>query len=239
MTPVDKREFDNEDFWDRRYRALPELGSGPGSRGYAAWFKRRFVLDYLREHRFESIIDIGCGDLCWLEPEEPLPASYVGVDISKTVLDANRAKFPELTFIQHDIVKQPLGQVADLTICFDVLIHQTDQSSFESALRNTLACIGERGLISYKAPDRKLADFPPELPPEVESDEEAFQDAFQAQRLSKKFEPARTTFFGDLRKSVGRVAPGLKIRPAARYRSHPAAPGLPAPRAQVVYEISR
>lgn len=224
---ADNREFDNRDFWDRRYAALPVLGSGPGSRGYAAWFKRRLVLDYLHEHSIESILDIGCGDLCWLEPKEPLPARYVGVDISKTVIDANRAAFPHLTFVQHDIAEQPFGQVADLTICFDVLIHQTNQSSFESALRHTLACIGERGLISYKAPDRKPEDLPPELPPEVESGEAAFQKALQEQRLSAYFEPARTTFFGDLSECVPRIEPALGIRPVARYRS------------QVVYEISR
>jgi hypothetical protein len=72
----------NKEFWDNRYLECPALGSGPGSRGYVIVKKKRLVSNALESLRATSIIDIGCGDLCWLDNDFVNRYAYTGLDIS-------------------------------------------------------------------------------------------------------------------------------------------------------------
>ncbi len=47
--------MDNRSFWDKRYSVAPQLGSGRGSRGYAAIRKNELVRRAIREHKITSI----------------------------------------------------------------------------------------------------------------------------------------------------------------------------------------
>src|SRR5262249_54758766 len=101
--------MDNRVFWNERYRSLPSLGSGPGSRAYAAWIKRRLIDATIARHNVRSILDIGCGDLHWFPRQPHADVAYTGVDISEVVVEQNRAKLPNAEFLVHDIAVQPLG----------------------------------------------------------------------------------------------------------------------------------
>jgi hypothetical protein len=79
---VELLKMDNRAFWNNRYSTLPQLGSGPGSRGWAADFKRQLVTEIVSAYQPQVLLDIGCGDQCWLSHDLLSKVSYIGVDIS-------------------------------------------------------------------------------------------------------------------------------------------------------------
>jgi hypothetical protein len=148
-------------FWDNRYRSFPELGSGPGSRGYAALYKRRLVKAAVKQFSVSSIVDIGCGDLCWLDEEILECCSYRGVDVSPVAIERAKVAYPSLPFDVCDVTAPAFDIKGDLVVSFDVLIHQTDAHSFRIALGNTLQAINRIGLVSYMTPPLPDGSFPP------------------------------------------------------------------------------
>src|SRR5882724_4063685 len=95
--------MDNAAFWNERYRCNLHLGSGPGSRGYAAFYKNKLIKEIIFRFDIKSIVDIGCGDLCWLDKPIVESASYMGIDISTAAIDLARRAWPSLKFAVHDV----------------------------------------------------------------------------------------------------------------------------------------
>jgi 2-polyprenyl-3-methyl-5-hydroxy-6-metoxy-1,4-benzoquinol methylase len=141
-------EFDNGDFWDRRYRDDPELGSGIGSRGANLLYKQAIVRAFIEKIRPESILDVGCGDHETLRAFHDLPG-YLGLDVSAIVVAQNRVKFPGRAFVHRDFAAQPsCGESADAVLCLEVLIHQHQPDTYERMVRNLVAAAREGGLVS-------------------------------------------------------------------------------------------
>jgi hypothetical protein len=153
--------LDNAKFWNERYLQLPQLGSGPGSRGYAAVYKNALVKKIVIRHEIHSIVDIGCGDLCWLDLEILEGRSYFGLDISTVAIERAQAAYPSLQFAVYDATAEPIHVKGDLVVSFDLLIHQLDIRSFRAALGNTLAAIGKIGLLNYSTPPLMDGILPP------------------------------------------------------------------------------
>jgi SAM-dependent methyltransferase len=215
--------MDNQNFWNERYRRLPELGSGPGSRAYAAWIKQRLIRDVVAKHRIRSILDIGCGDLCWLREDLIEGVAYCGCDISDVIVERNRARFPQLDFLLHDVASAPLRHTAELIVCFDVLIHQIELEAFRRALRHVLAAVSHIGLISYLTPGGASAPVMPDAPAEVLLEEAELMRLLQ----DPGFPRAQTAFHGDLIQQIGRIAPDVGARAVGAYP------------AQTIYEVTR
>jgi hypothetical protein len=108
-----------------------------------------------------SIVDIGCGDVCWLDQDILKGCSYLGLDISTVAIEQAKAAHPFLQFAVYDVTAQPVGVESDLVVGFDVLIHQIDFRSFRVALGNMLAAIRKIGLIAYRTPPMVDGSFPP------------------------------------------------------------------------------
>jgi SAM-dependent methyltransferase len=216
--------MDNAKFWDDRYRSFPQLGSGPGSRGYAAAYKNRLVKAAIKLYGICSIVDIGCGDLCWLDPDIVESCSYVGLDISAVAVERARAAYPSLAFAAYDVTVQRVDSEADLVICFDVLIHQTDLQMFCVALNNILSAIRKIGLISYLTPPMPDGTFPPAATldatstcaPELER-EFAFC-RMMAQAMPGSLERAETAFHKPLPIAVAGLGYDLDLSTVGRYR---------------------
>jgi SAM-dependent methyltransferase len=215
--------MDNQRFWNERYERMPELGSGPGSRAYGAWVKRRLIRKIVADHQTRSILDIGCGDLCWLEDDLVAKIAYCGCDISKVVIERNQARFPQLQFLHHDVAGAALPQTADLIVCFDVLIHQIERDAFERALCHVLTSLSCKGLISYQTPHGLRVPMLPDTPADVLRHEEELLRFLKDARFPR----AEVAFHGDLIQQISRLAPELTARPVASY--------FP----QTIYEVSR
>jgi hypothetical protein len=147
--------FENRIFWDMRYRYFAERGSGVGSRGEHAEYKRRL----LREQGVESaasVLDVGCGDL---EVVSPLAiARYVGLDASPASLELARRKRPDWEF---RLGLDPDAEPAEMVLCFEVLIHQPAPRAYRE-LVGYLAAKTRRSLIvsGYDAGDDAIERNP-------------------------------------------------------------------------------
>lgn len=205
--------MDNQKFWNERYCSLPDLGSGPGSRAYAAWVKQRLIAETVAKRNIRSILDIGCGDLCWLQAVPLERVTYTGVDISNVIVARNRANFPQYRFLLHDVANAPLRLTADLVVCLDVLIHQIPLEQFRCALRNVLSSISNIGLISYLTPEGSCTQALPDMPADVLDKEEALLRFLH----SADFPKAQTARHGDLSVEIARNAPNASATAIASY----------------------
>lgn len=215
--------MDNQAFWNHRYRTLPQLGSGPGSRGYAALYKNALVHDFILKGGVRSILDIGCGDLCWLDDRITRACTYIGADISEVVIRNNAAAHPGLRFLLHDIADGPIGLTADLVVSFDVLIHQTDRPTFVDAIKNTLGAMRNLALVSYFTPPLADGTFPPAATLDrgvadagMIAEEERFQHLLS--ELPSNRPKGETAFYGPLSALIGDSRPDLETRAVGKYR---------------------
>ena len=70
----------------------------------------------------KRVIDCGCGDLNWLPDVDLSGASYVGFDVSPSVVADLKIRFPDKDLRVSDICDGKLAP-ADLALCRDVLVH--------------------------------------------------------------------------------------------------------------------
>jgi SAM-dependent methyltransferase len=119
----------------------------------APFHRRRMILELAGEVRFDSVIDIGCGNGEVLQAfGRRFPrARLVGADLSAKVIEDNRARFPSITFAQLDLGAGALDQSADLVVCTEVVEHVED---WEAALRNLRAMC--RGHLVLTVPSGKV-----------------------------------------------------------------------------------
>jgi SAM-dependent methyltransferase len=141
--------FDNALFWNHRYERDPALGSGIGSRGQNLLHKRATVSAFLNQVKPKEVLDVGCGD-CEVLSGMELAASYLGVDISSSIIARNERRFADKAFACLDFAA--LVDVhkyrADTVLCFEVLIHQHRWDEYVRLVANLVAATRKRGLIS-------------------------------------------------------------------------------------------
>ena len=230
-----KNLIDNRTFWDERYTKGEWLGSGPGSRGYAKAFKRSLMDQVIRRNGINSIADVGCGDLCWIDGSEADyldDIDYTGYDISQVLIARNRSRYPGLKFELFDIVGQALPEPADLLVCFDVLIHQVEKEKFRLSLKNLLDSMADHALISYRTQNSTKEDLSLLHLPGMKEEERQFRELIERKKREKAGSEKRnklinTANHGDLSFHITDIRPELKSRVIASYRY------------QTIYEITR
>lgn len=118
--------FPNETFWNWRYKLNPRLGSGIGSRGRPLKDKRRLLQGAATKVQPTSVLDVGCGDG---EATRGLPLTgYTGLDVSEEAIRLARRTRPDGSFHVATVTDWP--KPAELTICLDVLIHQSAAETY-------------------------------------------------------------------------------------------------------------
>ena len=132
------------DYWEQRY----EMGgkSGVGSTGQFAQFKADVINKFVRKHGVCSVIEFGCGDGDQLALADY--PEYLGCDISRTAINACRARFSEDTTKSFILLQEYSGQRADLTLSLDVIYHLVEEEQF-SAHMERLFSASKRFVIIY------------------------------------------------------------------------------------------
>jgi hypothetical protein len=120
--------FDNRVFWDLRYSLFPKRGSGVGSRGENAIYKRRLLQDHGVE-TVGSVLDVGCGDLEVVKALNIM--DYVGIDQSPYALEMARQLRPDWQF---RLGFPPDVKSADMALCLEVLIHQKTAGAYRTLI---------------------------------------------------------------------------------------------------------
>lgn len=152
-----RESFDNTAFWGARYFSHPELGSGLGSRGEVLQQKRDLLSRTVEMLNASCVIDVGGGDGL---VSEGLPAgvSVVALDVATTARDLYLDRVPYALWLNHDICEAPAPGGADLTVCFDLLIHQPNRSSYDAAVGHLAQGEGALLVSGFDAPP---VDFGP------------------------------------------------------------------------------
>lgn len=113
--------------FDRIYRSnfwgSAESRSGLGSEGnYTRGYRARLT-DCLEDLHARKIFDAPCGDLNWVAPLARDPRiDYFGGDISRTLVDDLKRRWPDLALRQFDICTDSFPE-ADVWHCRDCLFH--------------------------------------------------------------------------------------------------------------------
>lgn len=142
--------FDNGLFWNRRYLMDPELGSGVGSRGAVASYKRGLLERTVATVQPASILDVGCGDMA---VSAILPATgYLGIDVAAAAIEANAVRFADRDFRCGDLLDMALD-ARDLVICLDVLIHVAAADRYRALVTRCVELAAHAGIVAaYESP---------------------------------------------------------------------------------------
>lgn len=111
--------------------------SGAGSEGKWAEDYASFVSSYIRVNGCRTILDLGCGDFLVGQRISPGVETYLAGDISKTIIEINRAKFGHLTNVRFQIINvlEDTLPNSDLILIRQVFQHLSN-AQIETALRN-------------------------------------------------------------------------------------------------------
>ena len=128
-------------YWEQRY--VMGGNSGAGSYGKLAKFKAEIVNLFVENNGIKSVIDFGCGDGNQLSLFSfPNHISYIGLDVSKTVLKLCIDRFKDdvtKNFFLYDpeCFEDNSGIFrADLVLSLDVIYHLIEDNIFELYMKH-------------------------------------------------------------------------------------------------------
>ncbi len=98
--------------------------SGPGSDLNQTIEIRKQLPIIFNDLTISSILDIPCGDFCWMKEIKFNLIDYIGADVVDEIIHNNIEKFStdRIKFIKLDILQDDLPTV-DMIICRDLFIH--------------------------------------------------------------------------------------------------------------------
>jgi 2-polyprenyl-3-methyl-5-hydroxy-6-metoxy-1,4-benzoquinol methylase len=127
-------DTDNRNFFSNIYRdnlwCSTHSRSGPGSEGLFADQKTACISSLLQELDIRTILDIGCGDLHWMQQLANSLDQYLGVDIVPELIAHNNARYAssQVRFMDTDLTQmrnhaEPTNISWDLVLCLDIFGH--------------------------------------------------------------------------------------------------------------------
>jgi hypothetical protein len=146
--------FDSARYWENRY--AEGRNSGAGSYNRLARFKAEIINDFVARHHVRSVIEFGCGDGSQLELAHY--PSYIGIDVSPTVLAATADRFATdatKRFVHSSEVRPE--HRAELALSLDVIYHLVEDAVFDEYMRQ-LFDSATRFVIIYSSNEDRVAD---------------------------------------------------------------------------------
>jgi hypothetical protein len=131
-------------YWEQRYSAGGN--SGVGSYALFAQFKADVLNRFVAAHRVQTIAEFGCGDGNQLSLATY--PSYVGFDVSSTVISQCRERFKMDHSKAFHLVNEYQGQTFDLALSLDVIYHLVEDDVYTHYMR-TLFQASNRYVIIY------------------------------------------------------------------------------------------
>lgn len=136
----------SENYWEQRYAQGGD--SGAGSFGKFAEFKADVINRFIKEHSVSSVIEFGCGDGSQLQLANY--PHYTGFDISETAIALCQEKFAFDATKKFLLMKEYMGERADLTLSLDVIYHLVEDDVFENHMK-ILFDASERYAVIYSS----------------------------------------------------------------------------------------
>lgn len=144
------------EYWEERYTRNGD--SGDGSYGRLARFKAEVINDFVSRNHVKRVVEFGCGDGAQLQlmryPE------YVGIDVSKKIIDRCRETFIlDTTKHFYHVTDNAVNQVkGDLSLSLDVIYHLVEDDVYETYMRQ-LFFASKSWVIIYSSDFDKAADL--------------------------------------------------------------------------------
>lgn len=111
---------------------------GPGSTIAAAKYIIRELPLLVERYNINSILDLACGDYNWMRKVKfNSDMTYIGTDYNASMIEVNKARYPNIDFRVIDAVNDPIPAV-DLVFCRDLFIHFPFEDT-KKALQNIKA----------------------------------------------------------------------------------------------------
>ena len=145
--------------WDDEFKLWNKIkhresSSGVGSTKYNCKNTIKTLENVVKKYNINSIIDIACGDMNWIVDFLNIN-KYIkdlGVDIADSLIKRNKIKYPNLRFLQKDVLTEDLKiDKYDLILCKDLLFHLLPNQSLQ-ILKN-LKKINANYLLTSYFPD--------------------------------------------------------------------------------------
>ena len=143
-------------YWEARYRLGGE--SGDGSRGVNAEYKASVINHFIAQYEVRSLIEFGCGDGVQLEMFNT-PA-YIGVDVSRTVIQQCRTRFSGDAGKRFILASDYAGECADLSLSLDVIFHLVEDPVYNKYLDRLFAAAKRYVLIYSTSADLRDTGVP-------------------------------------------------------------------------------
>ncbi len=136
-----RRFKDSSSYWEDRYARGGT--SGAGSYGESARAKAEYLNAFVERHGVTTVLELGCGDGAQLE----LAAypSYVGFDVSPTIIDKCRTRFhddpaKEFALYEPEGFAAALGgRRFDLALSLDVVYHLVEDEVYRAHIEHLFA----------------------------------------------------------------------------------------------------
>ena len=130
-----KPSFSSKSYWENRYSAGGN--SGDGSYGQLSEFKADYINSLISAYNIQTAIEFGVGDGNQLTLINY--PNFVGIDISKTIVQKCKEKFLGDTskeFFVYDPALPVLSKQFDISLSLDVLYHLVEESVFIGYLKD-------------------------------------------------------------------------------------------------------
>ena len=121
-----------EDIYDTRYWSEGNGGSGTGSSLAVTQYAMSAIRTVVNKFELNSLADVPCGGMHWMpfllrDLRDDVPGfSFHGVDIVRSVIDANQARFANESWMQFEVLdftRAPVPASVQLILCRDALQH--------------------------------------------------------------------------------------------------------------------
>jgi SAM-dependent methyltransferase len=146
---------------ERMWGGTPDQASGWGSHGEHSSEYVDFVRDFIARNNIQSILDIGCGDFQIGSRICGSVSRYIGVDVSRFIIDRNTTVFGDLgnvRFMALDVCADRLPQV-DLITIREVLQHLSN-ADIALALNNIEQSLARFALVTEHLPAPRVLRAP-------------------------------------------------------------------------------
>jgi hypothetical protein len=147
-----KGDFSSKDYWEKRYKAAGNSGSG--SYGHLAEFKAEVLNGLFEKYDLSGAIEFGCGDgnqLSMLKMKH-----YIGLDVSVTALERCISTYSQdknKSFFLYDYRAFADNEgtfKVDCSLSLDVLFHLVEEKVYLSYLKHLFGS-AKKAVIIYAA----------------------------------------------------------------------------------------
>lgn len=138
----------SSEYWENRYKAGGD--SGAGSYNILAEYKAQVINHFVSKNNIQSVIEFGCGDGNQLGYF--IFPSYIGVDVSATIVQKCRAKYQADASKQFVVLHDYNHENAEMSMSLDVIYHLVEDAIYEDYMKKLFGA-GQQYVIVYSSND--------------------------------------------------------------------------------------